>query len=86
MIGMKCHEASILLSEQHEHQLTFRQRVGLRLHLLICNYCQRALDQINLLRASQQVQRRTIIEGRGFESATFPKQARDEIVAKLTNL
>jgi hypothetical protein len=45
-----CRTATRLQSEALDHRLPFRQRFGLRVHLLLCKWCRRYGKQINFLR------------------------------------
>ncbi len=45
-LSLNCKAAVRLQSEALEHQLSFRQRLGLRLHLLLCVWCRRYGKQI----------------------------------------
>lgn len=45
-----CKEASRLLSQSRERRLPLRQRLGLRLHLLMCSACRQFAQQLRLLR------------------------------------
>ena len=36
---LTCKEVSKLVSESLEHQLPFRQRMGVQLHLMMCSMC-----------------------------------------------
>lgn len=45
-----CRTATRLQSEALDHQLPFRQRFGLRVHLLLCKWCRRYGKQITFLR------------------------------------
>jgi hypothetical protein len=45
-----CHEITRLLSESMEHPLPLRTRLLIRLHFVICVWCQRYGDQLKLLR------------------------------------
>ena len=49
---ISCKEASRLASQQIERQTTFRQRVQLRLHLVIYAGCQRMETQLQFLRVA----------------------------------
>jgi hypothetical protein len=49
-----CKAATRLQSEALDHRLTFRQRVGLRLHLLLCKWCRRYGKQITFVRNASQ--------------------------------
>src|SRR5437773_5814364 len=45
-----CKEATRLQSAALDHKLPFRQRFGLRVHLLLCKWCRRYGKQITFLR------------------------------------
>ena len=49
---ISCKEASRLASQQIERQTTFRERVQLRLHLVIYAGCQRMENQFQFLRVA----------------------------------
>jgi hypothetical protein len=44
---MHCLESARLLSERRDHPLPLGQRIGLRLHLLICSLCRAYRTQID---------------------------------------
>src|SRR5437899_12395635 len=45
-----CRKMVPLMSESLERRLSIRERLGLRLHLLVCTWCARYLEQIKFLR------------------------------------
>jgi hypothetical protein len=47
---LDCKHASRLVSQSMDRQLSMRERLGLRLHLLMCDACTRFSWQIALLR------------------------------------
>lgn len=47
---MNCIQATKLLSEAQERQLSKRERRGLRFHVFICTACRRFNKQLQLLR------------------------------------
>jgi hypothetical protein len=47
-----CRRAVRLQSEALDHPLTFRQRLGLRFHLLLCKWCRRYGKHITFLRTA----------------------------------
>ena len=56
---MDCKHASHLISQAQEIRLSWRQRFGLRLHLMLCDACMQFSRQLGLLReAVRQVGRR----------------------------
>ena len=55
MMGMpSCRDMSRLVSESMERKLSFRQRVGVRIHLLMCSLCSRFRRQLLFLREIAQ--------------------------------
>ena len=55
---MKCKEASHLISQTQEGQLSWRQRFGLHFHLILCDACTQFSRQLVMLReAVRQVGR-----------------------------
>lgn len=49
-----CKEVTQLVLERHERRLSWRERLGLRLHLLICDACTRFEQQMRFLRQAAQ--------------------------------
>jgi hypothetical protein len=50
MLSPNCREASRLQSEALDHPLPLLKRFGLRVHLLLCQWCRRYGKQIRFLR------------------------------------
>ena len=51
---IKCKDASRLVSQQQDAQLTYWQRLTLRLHLSVCAACSRFEQQIRFLRTAMR--------------------------------
>lgn len=49
---MKCHEAHQLVIRAQDARLSVAERIGLRLHLLICRACAAFERQMEFLRAA----------------------------------
>lgn len=47
---LNCKEASLLASKQMDSKLTLRERIGLRLHISLCDLCSRYLKDLKKLR------------------------------------
>ncbi|HLF97550.1 MAG TPA: zf-HC2 domain-containing protein [Methylococcaceae bacterium] len=47
---LNCQKASQLLSQSLDRPLSFRERLSLRLHLLMCDACRRFAKQLRSLR------------------------------------
>ena len=53
-ISPNCREASRLQSEALDHALSPLQRLGLRLHLVLCRWCRRYGRQLRFLRGASR--------------------------------
>jgi hypothetical protein len=47
---LNCREATHLSSEAEDRQLTFRETISLRMHLVMCKLCRRYARQLRFLR------------------------------------
>jgi Putative zinc-finger len=47
---LDCKQASQIISQSLDRNLTLRERFALRLHLLICAYCKRFSQQLQTMR------------------------------------
>lgn len=47
---LNCKQTSVLVSQSLDRRLTLRERWAVRLHLLICVYCRRFLQQLKWMR------------------------------------
>ncbi len=52
---LSCKQVSQLVSESLDRDLSFRQRVGVRLHLMMCGMCRAYEKQMLLLRKIAQI-------------------------------
>lgn len=74
---LTCKDASHLISERQERPLTLRERLGLRLHLMICAYCRLYERQVDLMRrALRELGRRAGQDAAGHE---LTPEARERI-------
>ena len=51
-LSPNCREATRLQSEALDHPLGLGQRIGLRIHLVLCKWCRRYGKQIGFLRSA----------------------------------
>jgi hypothetical protein len=51
-LSPSCRHAVRLQSEALDHPLTIRERLGLRFHLLLCEWCRRYAKHISFLRTA----------------------------------
>ncbi len=49
---LTCREATALMSQEQDRPLTLSERIGLRLHVWICNGCNNYRRQMGVLRAA----------------------------------
>lgn len=49
---LSCKETSQLLSQSLDRQLTLRERFALQFHLMLCKYCKRFSQQLQIIRVS----------------------------------
>lgn len=62
---LSCKEVSLLISRSYDARLTWRQRLAVRLHLLVCVACRRFVEQMRFLRRAGRA-----FAGRQRDSAT----------------
>ena len=70
------------MSESLERKLTIRERLGLRLHLLVCAWCARYLKQIKFTRWIIRAQRSRVTEEL---APSLADGARERIAKALQN-
>lgn len=49
---LSCKDASQIISQSLDRQLTMRERFAVKLHLLICKYCKQFNQQLQTIRAA----------------------------------
>ncbi len=49
-----CREVTRLISEGHDRRLSLSERIGVRLHLMMCNGCRNFDAQLRLIRKACQ--------------------------------
>jgi len=79
-ISPNCREASRLQSELFDHPLTPLQRVGLRVHLLLCKWCRRYGQQLRFLRRAAHEHPDEVAEA---TSSTLSREARERLKRAL---
>ena len=68
-----CKEVTQMVSESLDHKLPLIQRIGIRVHLLMCKFCSRYRKQLLILREAMRLQEKYI------EDTTLPTEARERI-------
>ena len=77
---LSCKESSQLSSQSLDRALSIRERLSLRLHLLICDVCSRFVKQMNLLRLAI---RRMTQQTEQDENLVLPPEAKKRIADKI---
>lgn len=54
----KCDEVSRLVSESMDRHVTFKERLGIRTHLMMCRLCRRHKNQLQFIRDLMAAYRR----------------------------
>lgn len=79
---MNCKHASQVLSQSFERRLSLGERLGLRLHLLMCDACTQFARQVTLLR--QAIQRLVTRIGHD-QQLRLSEEARERIAKALND-
>ena len=79
---LNCKQASHLVSQSLDRRLSFAERFGLRLHLLICAGCRQFSQQLAFMRDALAHWHRKIESD---ASVTLPKDARQRIGEAMAN-
>ena len=79
---LTCKDVSKLVSESLEHELPFRQRLGVRIHLMMCSLCRKYNRQSLLLRELFQRMARSE-EDQPFSGPHLPEATRERIKKAL---
>ena len=77
---LSCKEVSHLISEGAERKLTLSERIGLRIHLWMCDNCRRFEKQMHYMR---QAMLSTRSSGDLPSEKPLPEDARERIRRKL---
>jgi len=55
---LSCKQATRLLLEDEDHEISAADRIALQVHVKICFMCQRFVSQLNLMRRATQAWRK----------------------------
>ncbi len=80
LLSPTCKEASRLQSQALDRKLSLMQRIGLRLHLLLCKWCRRYGKQIGFLHDATREHPEQFSES---HAQTFSLDARERIKQRL---
>ena len=76
-LKFNCKEATRLVSESLDRKLPFHQRIGIRIHLLMCKFCSRYEKQLMFLRKTSRTQKMYEEDTESYTS--LPPEARKRI-------
>lgn len=75
---ISCKKASILLSASMDRELTFIERLRLRMHLMVCKWCRRFRIQLVFLQSLGEE-----ISKEDHDFASLPQEAKERIQSRL---
>jgi len=81
-LSPNCREAVRLQSEQMDHPLGWWQRLGLKVHLMLCTWCRRYGRQLRFLRSASQNQPEEPPAG---VAQGMPPAVRERLAERLRN-
>ncbi len=78
---LTCKETALLISQSHDRRLSWRERLGVRLHLAFCDACTHFRRQMDFLRRTirRYAQEREEVE----KQVTLAPGARERIAREL---
>lgn len=79
-----CRELVPLMSQSLERKLALRERLRLRLHLIVCAWCVRYLKQLRLLRQLVRLQSECTAE-EALPNVSLTSEARARIAKSINN-
>ena len=80
---LRCRDISKLVSESMERQLPFRQRMQVRVHLMLCRLCAGFARQIRLLRRAAKQDSERVAADVSTPGVALSQEAREQIKAAL---
>ena len=82
---LSCKDVTKLVSESMDRSLPLGQRIGVRLHLLICKFCARYERQLLLLRETAQRLAAMVDAPGGSFGEPLSEEARERIRESIRN-
>ncbi|MFC1836449.1 zf-HC2 domain-containing protein [Thermodesulfobacteriota bacterium] len=80
---LSCKEAAKLVSESLDRSLTFRQRLSLRVHLLMCRFCSRFQKQALLIKEAARRMAHEDEDSSAASHMSLSPEARDRIKSTI---
>jgi Putative zinc-finger len=79
---LDCKQTSQLISQSLDRQLTMRERFALQLHLMVCKFCKRFSQQLQIIRVNV----RTLVNAvEKDDTITIPSSTKERISNVLQN-
>ena len=75
ILSPSCRHVALLQSRSLDGPLSFWERLGMRLHLVLCRWCRRYRDQIHFIRKAAQDECRL----HGHSHAGLPPASREQL-------
>ena len=82
---LSCKEVSCLVSKGLDNRLSWRERFGLRIHLMMCRLCRRYVQDMRFLRRAFKQQAGEEGKPSPATGATLPNASRKRIKQALHN-
>jgi len=79
----KCKEVTRMVSESLDRKLPLYQRIGIRIHLLMCKFCSRFKKQLQFLR--ETIRLHVELDKDTELSTKLPPEARERIKKSIQN-
>jgi Putative zinc-finger len=79
---LNCKQTSQLISQSLDRKLTLRERFALQLHLMLCKYCKRFSQQVQIMRVSVMALFNSVEKD---DTITMPSSAKERISNVLQN-
>ncbi len=80
---LSCKDVCFVVSESLDRKLSLRERLSVKIHLLMCSACQRMARQMELLRATSRRYGSVKEAESHSETQTLSKEASDRILERL---
>ncbi|MDT8388137.1 MAG: zf-HC2 domain-containing protein [Thiogranum sp.] len=80
---LSCKDASVIVSDSLDRKLSLHERLSLKLHLMMCNACQRMAGQMQILHAVSLYYRTATEEDSHLKQVTLSKEASERILERL---
>ena len=77
---LSCRQASQLLSQSLDRRLSWQERTGLRLHLMICDVCRRFGRQLLIMRKAVRL---LVSDAEHDRQIRLPDEARERIARMI---